>query len=99
MEIVNDVITDQKINLIDGTYTPSEAAHIVNSVLKVKINFHKIHRLSIQEGNELDECKFDSGRIKELLDEQEISKAFFAQARLEGKKLRMTSTIHIEVED
>lgn len=99
MEIVNDVITDQKINLIDGTYTPSEAAHIVNSVLKVKINFHKLHRLSIQEGNELDECKLDSGRIKELIDEQEISKAFFSQARLQGKKLKMSSIIHIEIEE
>ena len=99
METINEVITDQKINLIDGTYTPSEAAHIVSSVLKVKINFHKLHRLSIQEGNELDECKLDSGRINELMNEQELSKEFFSQARLQGKKLRMRSVIHIEIED
>ncbi|WP_299228455.1 hypothetical protein [uncultured Psychroserpens sp.] len=99
METAEALKTDQKIDLINGKYTPSEAAHIINSVLNVKINFHKLQRLSITEGNDLDECKFDSGRIKELLNEQEIAKEFFSQARLKGKKLRMTSKIYIEIED
>jgi len=91
--------TEQKINLIDGEFTASEAAAIINDVLKVKINFHKIQRLSITEGNSEDKCEYDSGRIDELLNEQQIAKDFFAQARLKGKKLKMTSTIHIAIED
>jgi hypothetical protein len=55
--------------------------------------------LSITEGNEVDKCERDNGRIQELINEQEIAKSFFSQARLEGKKLKMTSTIHIEIED
>ena len=91
--------TNQKINLIDGDFTASEAADIINDVLKVKINFHKIQRLSITEGNSENKCEFDNARINELLNEQEIAKQFFSQARMQGKKLKMTSTIHITIED
>ncbi len=90
--------TSQKINLIDGDFTASEAADIINDVLKVKINFHKIQRLSITEGNSKNKCEFDSARINELLNEQEIAKQFFSQARMQVKKLKMTSTIHITIE-
>jgi hypothetical protein len=99
METLEKIKTNQKIDLINGNFTASEASHIINAVLKVKINFHKLQRLSITEGNEADTCEFDSGRIAELMNEQEIAKKFFSQARLEGKKLKMTSTIHIEIED
>lgn len=93
------VKSDQKINLIDGVFKASEAADIINDVLKVKINFHKLQRLSITEGNQEDACEYDSGRIDELLNEQKIAKDFFRQARIQGKKLKMTSTIHISIED
>ena len=99
METLITPKTTQKIDLIDGTFTSTEASDIINSVLEVKINFHKLCRLSITEGNVKDECSFDSGRIGELMNEQNIAKEFFAQARLNGKKLKMRSVIHIEIED
>ncbi|KZS39190.1 MULTISPECIES: hypothetical protein [Aquimarina] len=91
--------TSQDINLIDGVFTATEAADIINSVLKVKINFHKLQRLSRTEGDFTDSCEYDNGRIDELISEQEIAKEFFGQARLEGKKLKMKSTIEIFIED
>lgn len=99
METLVNSKTTQKINLIDGSFKASEASDIISSVLKVKINFHKLNRLSITEGNDKDDCEFDSGRINELLNEQQIAKEFFAQARLEGKKIKMRSVIQIEIED
>ena len=33
------------------------------------------------------------------MNEQQIAKEFFSQARLEGKKLKMRSIIQIEIED
>ena len=89
----------QKIDLIDGVFTASEASDIINSVLKVKINFHKLNRLSITEGNNTSDCTYDSERINELMNEQKIAKEFFSQARLNGKKLKMRSIIQIEIED
>ena len=99
METLEQPKTTQKINLIDGAFTASEASDIINSVLKVKINFHKLNRLSITEGNDKEECTYDTGRITELMNEQQIAKDFFSQARLNGKKLKIRSIIQIEIED
>ncbi len=99
MEILEQKKTTQKIDLIDGFFTASEASDIINSVLKVKINFHKLQRLSLTEGNDKDQCSYDNGRIDVLMNEQIIAKEFFSQARLEGKKLKMRSIIQIEIED
>lgn len=99
VETLEALKTDEEINLIDNVFTASEAANIINDVLKVKINFHKIKRLSIKEENENDACEYDSGRIHELLNEQEIAKEFFSQARLKGKKLKIKSKIYIEIEE
>lgn len=99
METLPKTKTKQKIDLINGVFTTSEASDIINSVLKVKINFHKLNRLSITEGNNKDACEFDSARINELINEQQISKDFFSQARLNGKKIKMRSVIQIEIEE
>lgn len=99
MTVPNHVKTEQKINLIEGRFTANEAADIINDVLKVKINFHKLHRLSITEGDSNDACEYDNGRIDALLNEQQIAKNFFKDAKLQGKKLKIQSTIHITVED
>ncbi|WP_040247599.1 hypothetical protein [Psychroserpens mesophilus] len=99
METLEAIKKQQKINLIDGCYNASEASQIINAVLNVKINFHKLQRLSITEGNHKDKCEIDNGRINELMNEQVLAKEFFSQARLEGKKLKMRSTIYIEIED
>ena len=93
------VKADQKINLIEGHFTPSEAADIINSVLNIKINFHKLHRLSITEGNVSEACEYDGQRINELMNEQMIAKDFFSQVRLEGKRLKINSVINIAIED
>ncbi|MFK8037127.1 MAG: hypothetical protein AB8B74_02465 [Crocinitomicaceae bacterium] len=99
METLAQSTSTQKINLIDGKFSASEASDIINSILKVKINFHKLNRLSITEGNHKDECVYDSGRIVELIEEQQIAKEFFSQASLNGKKLKIKSIIQIEIED
>lgn len=92
-------VKEQSINLIDGRFTASQAADIINEVLEVKINFHKLQRLARTEGNILANCKFDNGRIEELITEQIMAKDFLTQARLQGKKLKMQSTIHFSIED
>ncbi|AXO79038.1 hypothetical protein DZC78_01120 [Olleya aquimaris] len=99
METLVQPKTKQKIDLIDGKFTPSEASDIIKSILDAKINFHKIQRLSITEGNNIDPCEYDSSRINELINEQQIAKDFFAQARLQGKKLKMRSVIQIDIEE
>ncbi|UZO79578.1 hypothetical protein NBT05_11485 [Aquimarina sp. ERC-38] len=99
LDMPNETSTDQKINLIEGGFTAQEAAYIVNSVLNVKINFHKLNRLSITEGNSADKCEEDNGRIEELLEAQAKAREFFTQARVNDKKVKVNATIHISIED
>ncbi len=90
---------EQKIKLIDGCFTSSEATDIINNILDVKINFHKIQRLSRTEGNINDACEFDNGRIVELIDSKHDAKSFLTNARLQGKKLKIESIVTIKVEN
>lgn len=99
VQTLETVKTEQEINLIDNVFTAAEAATIINDVLNAKINFHKIKRLSIKEGNENDACAYDNGRIQELLNEQQIAKEFFSQARIQGIKLKIKSKVYIELEE
>ncbi len=92
-------IEEQSIKLIAGQFTPSEAADIIDSILDIKINYHKIKRLSITEGNCDDLCEYDNGRINELIDAKLDAKSFFSDARLKGKKLKINSSISISIED
>ena len=71
-------------------------ADIINGVLDVKINYHKIKRISITEGNTNDLCEYDTGRINELLQAKEDAKVFFNKLRHSGKKLRINGIISIE---
>ncbi|WP_299552488.1 hypothetical protein [Seonamhaeicola sp.] len=86
----------QNIDLIDGTFNASDAADIINAVLDVKINYHKLKRLSITEGNVYDLCEYDNGRINELIQAKENAKLFFNKVRHSGKKLRINGLITIE---
>ena len=96
----NSISTQKKtLKLIDGTFNKREALNIINNVVDVKVNFHKVHRLSIQEGNENDECKFDNGRIQELMADKKDVKAFLRALESKGQNNKISSTITIELED
>ena len=92
-------IEEQQIKLVDGYFLPSDAADIINAVLDVKINYHKLKRLSLTEGNCNDLCEYDNNRINELIDAKLDAISFFKDARLKGKKLKIKSAITISIED
>ncbi|GAB1858726.1 hypothetical protein MHTCC0001_35660 [Flavobacteriaceae bacterium MHTCC 0001] len=94
----NNKIEAQHIKLVDGCFKPSEAAEIIDSILDIKINYHKIKRLSITEGNCNDLCVYDNGRINELIDAKLDAKNFLNDAKLKGKKLKIYGTLSIEID-
>ncbi|WP_343488110.1 hypothetical protein [Allomuricauda sp. d1] len=91
--------TTQKINLVDGTFTPSEALDVINSLLDVKINFHKLQRISWCEGDRDANTGYPDGRIVELIDEKGIARDFINGLRNEGKRLRIDGALNISVEE
>lgn len=89
--------TTQKINLVDGEFSASEALDVVQSLLNEKINFHKLQRLSWSEGCATADTKYPDERIQELENEKKILKDFIAQIRQHGKKLRIDGTLNISL--
>ena len=87
----------QKIELVKGEFTPSEASDIIMKLIDVKINFHKIQRLQIWEGNH--ECKTNQldGRIQELEREKEIAREFIDSKRGLGQNLMVNGTLELSV--
>lgn len=89
--------TIQKIQLVDGEFTVSEASDVVLSLLNEKINFHKLQRLSWCEGSQTADTKFPDGRIAELEHEKSVAKEFFADARAKGKTIKIDGILNISL--
>jgi hypothetical protein len=98
-EVVDTVIREQQLKLIEGSFSKREALNIINNVVDVKINFHKLQRLSKTEGNINDECTFDSARITELINAKADMKAFLMSLEANGYNIKIASTIHISIEN
>jgi hypothetical protein len=87
----------QNIQLVTGEFTPSEASHIIMNLIDEKINFHKLQRLQLWEGNH--KCNTDqlNGRIQELQKEKEIAREFINSSRGHGQNLKINGTLEITV--
>ena len=90
---------DQTIQLVDGTFTPSEALDVITSLIDQKINFHKLQRISWYEKNENCETKYPDDRIEELMREKEIAKNFLNPVRGTHAKIRIDGILKIQVEE
>ncbi|MCW5519854.1 hypothetical protein J1N09_08385 [Aureitalea sp. L0-47] len=90
-------IKDQKVNLVEGTFTPSEAADVISSLIREKINFHKIQRLSWCEGDQNANTEFPDGRIGELQKELADAKAFINQYRQSGVRLKIEGQLTVSI--
>ncbi len=91
--------TKQKIQLVDGSFTPSEACDVITSLLDQKINFHKLQRLSWSEGDRDANTKYPDERIAELEREKIIANEFINSLRSEGKRLRIDGILKISLEE
>lgn len=91
--------TTQKIQLVDGVFTVSEASDVVLSLLNEKINFHKLQRLSLCEGHQNANTKFPDERIAELEHEKSVAKEFFAQARSKGNTIKIDGILNISIHE
>ena len=98
-ELVRVEKTKEKIQLVKGEFTPSEASDIIMALIDEKINFHKIQRLQLWEGNHKCETNQLDGRIAELQDEKRITREFIANIRSLGRNLKINGTLEITVDD
>lgn len=84
------------IKLIDGEYTPQEAASILLAVIEEKIKYHNIHILSHEERfNVSNESSIK--RLKELKQSREEICQLVELAKSDNKRLKIKSNINIEL--
>lgn len=91
------VITENKVDLINGQFTPAEAAEILMHLMDKKINFHELKNFSELERNGKDN-EASVRRIAELMEAKDILKSKIDEAKLKGKNLRINSSIDISFE-
>lgn len=93
--MISEVI--QKIQLVEGEFTPSEACDVVCSLINEKINFHNLQRLSLYEGNIHANLNYPSGRIEALYKEKKIAREIIDMAKAKGCKLKINGILEIEL--
>ncbi|WP_417371816.1 hypothetical protein [Gelidibacter japonicus] len=84
---------EQKIQLVNGEFTPSQASDVIMSLINQKINYHKIEGLQLWERNHKYDQEPLSNRIKELEVERKIASDFISKMREEGKNLKITGIL------
>ncbi|QBA65125.1 hypothetical protein [Muriicola soli] len=82
------------LKLVEGTYTPSEAADILFSLIGDKIKFHNLQMLSLQERFGIESVHSEQ-RIKELKAAKMEAKDLILQARDAGYTLQIEGDIKI----
>jgi hypothetical protein len=83
------------IKLVEGTYTPAEAADILFSLIGDKIKFHNLQILSLQERFGIDSSHSEQ-RIKELKKAKLQAKDLILQARDAGYTIQIEGDIKIK---
>ena len=87
------------LKLIDGTFTPVHAHDLLKSFINTKINYHKLHRLILLEGDHNHKTTFDSSRIVELKVDKNNLSEIIAFAKANGKQIKLKSKVSIELTD
>lgn len=89
--------TQQNVKLIEGTFTPSEAADILISMISKKVNFHKLQRLSALEQYCDDDTLHLDDRIGQLKKAEKDIKELIVEARTQGYHFKISGTVDIEL--
>lgn len=98
-ELVQTEELTQSLQLVKGLFTSAEASNVVITLIDQKINFHKIQRFQLWEGNH--ECKTEqiNKRIKELEQEKEVAKEFISKIQELGSKIKIDAVLKMSIEE
>lgn len=84
-----------QIQLTKGEFSPTDASQIILNLLNEKINFHRIQRHQIWEGDHQCNTKIIDQRIEELENEITKAKALILKAKEQGLKLKIDGSLKI----
>lgn len=88
----------EKVALVRGSFTPSEASDLLKGLIDEKINFHKLQRLRWCEGYFKADTSYADTRIAELEAEKDKIRSFIRAARASGKMVQISGNITMTLE-
>ncbi|MFT5228288.1 MAG: hypothetical protein ACI9RU_001738 [Litorivivens sp.] len=91
--LIKDVI--QKVQLVEGQFSPSHAEQVITSLLDTKINFHKLIKLSACIGQHEANTEYTDKRIEELKLEKLVAHELIKEARQNGTNIRINGTLEL----
>lgn len=101
-EVKNKVVKTkkkQKIQLVDGVFTVSEANDIVQNLINEKINFHKLQRLTLCEGFSKSNTEYPDNRITQLEYDKIVSKDFFKNKFGQNVTVKINGVLEITINE
>lgn len=98
-ELIKPGKIKQKVQLVKGEFSPSDASYVIMSLIDEKINFHKIQRLQKWEGNHRASTNDLDDRIAELEREKDVAREFIAKSRKLNKNLKINGILEIMISD
>lgn len=93
------IMQEQKIQLVQGEFTPTQALDIIMSLINQKISFHKLESMQQWEQNHNYDQEPINNRIKQLEMEKKIAADFISSRKIKGKKLKMDGVITLKIVD
>lgn len=84
------------LKLVEGSFSPAEAADVLLSLINDKIKFHTVQALNLKEGYQEDTSHSEQ-RIKELKEAKKMVKDLVVKAQKEGLKVEIHSPISIRL--
>jgi histidinol phosphatase-like PHP family hydrolase len=89
---------DKSFTLIEGTFSPHDAAEVLLSVLSDKINFHEVQMLSCAERNSQGGA-FSKKRFEALSATREEITELLKAARAQNQRFEIHSRVDITLID
>lgn len=89
----------QKVQLVKGEFTPSQASNVITSLLDQKINYHKIEGIQLWEKDHAIDQEPLKLRIKELEREKQVALDFILSVKNKGKNLKIDGTLLLEMSE
>ena len=89
-----DIQHTEKVQLIEGTFNPIEAADVLLSLVSYKIKFHNLQLLHLDRNQKIAKDQSEK-RIAELKDAKNKITQIIMECRDEGTSLLITSDIQI----
>lgn len=96
-KLTKDKSLIKEIQLVKGVFSFLDANEIIMSLINEKINFNKLKRLQIWEGNHSSNIDFIDKRIEELENEKIVSREILKKAKESGYQVQINGILEISI--